>query len=101
MQPALGQAQYDGRSASETILNLVDSAFWAPSCSLHLVDNKELVALETEGASALVVDMIEQGLEQSAQGVLISHLRNRAKTGAAHLPADALFSDLGPGVGRT
>ncbi|MFT4069096.1 MerR family transcriptional regulator [Paraburkholderia sp.] len=41
-----------------------------------------LVGLETEGPSVLVIDMIEQDLEQSAQEALITHLRNRAKTGA-------------------
>jgi DNA-binding transcriptional MerR regulator len=40
-----------------------------------------LVGLETEGPKVLVVDMIEQDLDQSTQEALITHLRQRAKTG--------------------
>lgn len=36
-----------------------------------------LVALESEGPSALVIDMVEQGLDQSTQMALIAHLRRR------------------------
>jgi len=44
-----------------------------------------LVGLETEGRDILVVDMIEQDLEQSTQEALITHLRQRAKTGGRPL----------------
>ncbi|SMG53689.1 MerR family transcriptional regulator [Paraburkholderia susongensis] len=44
-----------------------------------------LVSLETEGPGVLVIDMIEQDLEQSAQEALIVHLRHRAKTGGRAL----------------
>jgi DNA-binding transcriptional MerR regulator len=40
-----------------------------------------LVGLETEGPKVLVVDMIEQDLDQSTQEALITHLRQRARTG--------------------
>ena len=36
-----------------------------------------LVALEADGASGIVVDMVEQGLDQSTQEALIAHLRRR------------------------
>jgi DNA-binding transcriptional MerR regulator len=36
-----------------------------------------LVGLESEGAAVLVVDMVEQGLDQPTQEVLIAHLRHR------------------------
>jgi hypothetical protein len=44
-----------------------------------------LVSLETEGPDVLVVDMVEQDLEQSTQEALITHLRQRAKTGGRPL----------------
>jgi DNA-binding transcriptional MerR regulator len=40
-----------------------------------------LVGLESEGASILVVDMVEQGLDQAAQEALIAHLRRRGPGG--------------------
>jgi DNA-binding transcriptional MerR regulator len=36
-----------------------------------------LVALESEGPAALVVDMVEQGLDHATQEALIAHLRHR------------------------
>ncbi|MBN8944169.1 MAG: MerR family transcriptional regulator [Rhizobiales bacterium] len=36
-----------------------------------------LVGLESEGPAALVVDMVEQGLDQPSQEALIAHLRRR------------------------
>ena len=36
-----------------------------------------LVGLEADGPAAIVVDMVEQGLDQSAQEALIAHLRRR------------------------
>lgn len=36
-----------------------------------------LTALETEGSSSLVVDMLEHGLDQATQEALIAHLRRR------------------------
>ncbi|MFM0155354.1 MerR family transcriptional regulator [Paraburkholderia sediminicola] len=43
-----------------------------------------LVGLESEG-SAVVVDMVEQGLDQATQEALIIHLRQRARLGARPL----------------
>ena len=40
-----------------------------------------IVALEAGDASALVIDMIEQGLDQATQEAVISHLRRRGATG--------------------
>ncbi|QJQ03939.1 MerR family transcriptional regulator [Herbaspirillum rubrisubalbicans Os34] len=40
-----------------------------------------LVALEKEGPTVLVIDMVEQGLDQSSQKALMAHLRQRAKIG--------------------
>jgi DNA-binding transcriptional MerR regulator len=40
-----------------------------------------LVGLESEGASIVVVDMVEQGLDQAAQEALIAHLRRRGPGG--------------------
>jgi hypothetical protein len=37
-----------------------------------------LVALEAETPAALVIDMVEQGLDQPTQEALIAHLRRRA-----------------------
>jgi DNA-binding transcriptional MerR regulator len=48
----------DGAAASEALVNL-------------------LVGLEAEGPAVLVVDMVEQGLDQTAQQALIAHLRRR------------------------
>ncbi|VVD59077.1 MerR family transcriptional regulator [Pandoraea anhela] len=44
-----------------------------------------LVALETEGPAVLVIDMVEQGLDQSSQEALMIHLRQRAKMGGRPL----------------
>ncbi len=44
-----------------------------------------LVALETEGGGALVVDMVEQHLDQATQEALITYLRLRAKDGGRRL----------------
>lgn len=40
-----------------------------------------VAALEAEGPSFLVVDMVEQGLDQATQEALIAHLRRRASRG--------------------
>jgi DNA-binding transcriptional MerR regulator len=40
-----------------------------------------LIGLESEGASAVVVDMVEQGLDQATQEALIAHLRRRGPGG--------------------
>jgi DNA-binding transcriptional MerR regulator len=48
----------DGAAASEALITL-------------------LVGLESESASIVVVDMVEQGLDQAAQQALIAHLRRR------------------------
>jgi DNA-binding transcriptional MerR regulator len=40
-----------------------------------------LVGLESDGASVVVVDMVEQGLDQAAQEALIAHLRRRGPGG--------------------
>jgi DNA-binding transcriptional MerR regulator len=47
--------------------------------------NALLVDLEAEGPAALVVDMVEQGLDQATQEALIAHLRQRATAGARPL----------------
>ena len=44
-----------------------------------------LVGLETEGPAVVVVDMVEQDLDQATQEALITHLRQRANTGARPL----------------
>jgi DNA-binding transcriptional MerR regulator len=44
-----------------------------------------LAALEAEGPTLLVVDMVEQGLDQATQGALIAHLRKRAAAGGRSL----------------
>ena len=36
-----------------------------------------LAGLETEGPSALVIDMLEEGLDRATQEALIAHLRRR------------------------
>ena len=40
-----------------------------------------LVGLEADGASIIVVDMVEQGLDQASQQALIAHLRRRGPGG--------------------
>ncbi|KGM31303.1 ATP-binding protein, partial [Inquilinus limosus] len=40
-----------------------------------------LAALEAEGPAALVVDMVEQGLDHATQEALIAHLRRRGPAG--------------------
>ncbi len=40
-----------------------------------------LTALEADGPAALVIDMVEQGLDQAAQEALIAHLRRRGPGG--------------------
>lgn len=44
-----------------------------------------LVGLESEESAALVVDMVEQGLDHTTQEALIIHLRQRAKVSARPL----------------
>ena len=44
-----------------------------------------LAGLEAEGPAALVVDMVEQGLDQPAQEALIAHLRRRPPGGSRPL----------------
>jgi hypothetical protein len=41
-----------------------------------------LAALETDGAAAVVIDMLEHGLDAATQGALIRYLRQRARAGA-------------------
>ena len=40
-----------------------------------------LVGLDSDGAAIVVVDMVEQGLDQSTQQALIAHLRRRGPSG--------------------
>jgi len=53
------------------------------------VESERLMALladvEAEGPTALVIDMVEQGLDREAQEALIAHLRQRAGIGARPL----------------
>ena len=53
------------------------------------VESERLMALladvEAEGPTALVIDMVEQGLDREAQEALIAHLRQRAGMGARPL----------------
>ncbi|QEI05691.1 MerR family transcriptional regulator [Pigmentiphaga aceris] len=44
-----------------------------------------MVAVESDGRGALVVDMVEQGLDQATQEALIIYLRMRAKDGGRRL----------------
>ena len=44
-----------------------------------------LVGLEADGPAVVIVDMVEQGLDQSTQEALISHLRQRARAGGRPL----------------
>jgi hypothetical protein len=44
-----------------------------------------LAGLEADGPAALVVDLVEQGLDQPTQTALIAHLRQRATTGGRPL----------------
>jgi DNA-binding transcriptional MerR regulator len=44
-----------------------------------------VVALESEDYAALVVDMVEQGLDATTQEALIAHLRQRVRAGARPL----------------
>ncbi|HSI42662.1 MAG TPA: MerR family transcriptional regulator [Xanthobacteraceae bacterium] len=56
-----------------TVLGLVDDGAAASDDLVALV-----AALESEGPAALVVDMVEQGLNRATQQALIAHLRRRA-----------------------
>lgn len=51
----------------------------APSDALTVL----LTALEAETPAALVIDMVEQGLDQPTQEALIAHLRRRASSGVS------------------
>jgi DNA-binding transcriptional MerR regulator len=44
-----------------------------------------LVGLEADGPAVVIVDMVEQGLDQSTQEALISHLHQRARAGGRPL----------------
>ncbi len=58
VERALAWLVEDGAAASEALIAL-------------------LAGLESDGASVVVVDMVEQGLEQAAQQAVIAHLRRR------------------------
>jgi DNA-binding transcriptional MerR regulator len=61
--------------ASETLAWLAEEGA-TPSDALAAL----VVALEAGDASALVIDMIEQGLDQATQEAVIAHLRRRGPT---------------------
>ena len=74
---AAAQAQLDGDPAlrsrvDQTLAWLVEDGATASQALIAL-----LVGLESEDASIVVVDMVEQGLDQAAQEALIAHLRRR------------------------
>jgi len=58
VERALAWLVEDGAAASEALIAL-------------------LAGLESDGASVVVVDMVEQGMEQAAQQAVIAHLRRR------------------------
>jgi DNA-binding transcriptional MerR regulator len=74
---AAARAQLDADPAlksrvDQTLAWLVEDGAAASEALIAL-----LVGLESEAASIVVVDMVEQGLEQAAQQALIAHLRRR------------------------
>jgi DNA-binding transcriptional MerR regulator len=74
---AVARAQLDADPAlrsrvDQTLAWLVEDGAAASQALIAL-----LVGLESEGASIVVVDMVEQGLDQAAQEALIAHLRRR------------------------
>jgi DNA-binding transcriptional MerR regulator len=74
---AAARAQLDADPAlrsrvDQTLAWLVEDGATASQALIAL-----LVGLESEDASIVVVDMVEQGLEQAAQEALIAHLRRR------------------------
>jgi DNA-binding transcriptional MerR regulator len=75
------QAQLDADPAlksrvDQTLAWLVEDGAAASEALMAL-----LVGLESEGASIVVVDMVEQGLDQAGQQALIAHLRRRGPGG--------------------
>jgi hypothetical protein len=96
---ATARAQLDADPAlksrvDQTLTWLVEDGAAASAALIAL-----LVGLESEGAAIVVVDMVEQGLDQAAQGG--SHrppTPPRARRAAA-FPAHALLRD--PGLGRS
>jgi DNA-binding transcriptional MerR regulator len=76
-QGAAARAQLDADPAlksrvDQTLAWLVEDGAAASEALIAL-----LVGLESDGASIVVVDMVEQGLDQAAQQALIAHLRRR------------------------
>ncbi len=60
----------------ETLASLIeDGAAMSEALTVLLVE------LQSEGPAILVIDMVEQGLDQAAQEVLIAHLRRRGPSG--------------------
>jgi hypothetical protein len=64
----------------QSLARLVDDGAAASDALITL-----LAGLEAEQPTAVVVDMVEQGLDQPTQEALIAHLRLRAKAGARPL----------------
>jgi DNA-binding transcriptional MerR regulator len=60
----------------QTLAGLVEDGAVASDALVAL-----LVGLAAEGPAALVVDMVEQGLDQLTQKILIAHLRRRGSSG--------------------
>jgi DNA-binding transcriptional MerR regulator len=78
---AAARAQLDADRAlksrvDQSLARLVEDGAAASEALVAL-----LVGLESEGASIVVVDMVEQGLDQTAQKALIAHLRRRGPGG--------------------
>jgi hypothetical protein len=76
---AAAQAQLDADPAlksrvDQTLAWLVEDGATVSDALVAL-----LVALESESAAIVVVDMVEQGLDQAAQHALIAHLRRRGR----------------------
>jgi DNA-binding transcriptional MerR regulator len=74
---AAARAQLDADPAlksrvNQTLAWLVEDGAAASDALVAL-----LAGLESDGASIVVVDMVEQGLDQAAQEALIAHLRRR------------------------
>jgi DNA-binding transcriptional MerR regulator len=64
----------------QTLVWLVDEGATVSEALIAL-----LVGLESEGPAILVVDMVEQGLDQTTQEALIAHLRERGAAGGRAL----------------
>jgi DNA-binding transcriptional MerR regulator len=82
---AKARARYDADSALKSRVDQILSWLADEGAVMSHALLALIVGLQSEGPAALVVDMVEQGLDQATQEAVSAHLRQRAAAGGCPL----------------